>query len=75
MSQAIQVVVNLPQATLGMRKICLRSGLRLLQDMGAVEEDDYAETLAEIKALKPAVVPDPFAGLDDDDDDGKGGKE
>ena len=72
MSQAIQVVVNLPQATLGMRKICLRSGLRLLQDMGAVEEDEYAETLAEIKALKPAVVPDPFAGMDDDEDEDDG---
>lgn len=79
MSQAIQVVVNLPQATLGMRKICLRSGLRLLQDMGAVEEDEYAETLEEIRALKPAVVPDPFRGLGDGGDgegegDGDGGE-
>ena len=69
MSQAIQVVVGLPQATLGMRKICLRSGLRLLQEMGAVEDDEYAETLAEIKALKPAVLPDPFEGNPPPDDD------
>ena len=78
MSQAIQVVVNLPQATLGLRKICLRSGLRLLQDMGAVEEEEYNEALEEIKALKPAALPDPFANLppdDDEDDDDDGGED
>lgn len=57
MSQAIQVVVNLPQATLGMRKICLRSGLKLLQEMGAVEGTDYEEAMAEIDALKQAEIP------------------
>lgn len=63
MSQAIDVVVNLPQATLGMRKICLMAGLRLLSDLGAVGEEEYNEAVEEIKALKPA--PDPFANLHD----------
>lgn len=71
MSQAIQLVVNLPQATLGMRKVCLRCGLRLLQEMGAVEEEEYAETLTEIKALRPAPAPD-FGGDEDEDEDEDG---
>lgn len=70
MSQAIQVVVNLPQATLGMRKICLRSGLKLLQEMGAVEGADYEEAMAEIDALKQAEIPSfdpPRFGAEDEE--------
>lgn len=76
MSQAIQVVVNLPQATPGMRKICLRSGLKLLQEMGAVEGADYEEAMAEIDALKQAEVPalPRFGAEDDDGEDGGGGE-
>lgn len=75
MSQAVQIVVNLPQATLGMRKICLRSGLKLLQDMGAVEEADYEEAMREIDALKPAEASSfqsPRFGAEDEDDDDEG---
>lgn len=78
MSQAIQVVVNLPQATLGMRKICLRSSLKLLQEMGAVEGADYDEAMAEIDALRRAEDPSfrsPRFGAEDDGDDGGGGGE
>ncbi len=73
MSQAVETVVNLPQVTLGMRKICLRSGLKLLQDMGAVEDADFEETMREIDALKQAEVPafhPPRFGAEDEDDDG-----
>lgn len=72
MSQAIQVVVNLPQVTLGMRKICLRSGLKLLQEMGAVEGADYEEAMAEIDALKQAEIPSfdpPRFGEEDEDEE------
>lgn len=83
LSQCIQEIAQMPNATPKMRRLCLKNAVRIILECGGVGEEDYAEIVAEIEAIPDEELmsaANPFADLvegqdkpdEDDPDKGKG---
>ena len=66
LSSTLQMVSNLPDVTPAMRKLVLKSALRIVRECGGVDDDTYDAALDQIDALKDDAMtgglPDPFGG-------------
>lgn len=71
MRDCIDLVANIPNATLTMRKMSLKACLRLMIEMGGCDSDEFKAASDEIDALteEDFQPTNPFADVDDGDDD------
>ncbi len=81
LSQTLATVSNLPDVTPAMRKLVLKSALRIVRECGGCDDDTFNAAAEQIDALKDeamsgGAMPDPFAergraNADRDEDEGE----
>jgi len=75
LGQALTLAANAPDKTPIVKRICAMINVRILKELsnGIVPEELFAEALDEIEQhdfAAQSLLPNPFAGFEDEDDDG-----